>query len=490
MPFAVQTENKNTSDIKPLIAQANSLIQNGQIAEGHTVFNLILEKDPSNIIALSGRGVAESLLGNPAAAIETLKAAHLLAPHEIRILLNLANAYMATGSGQDALDHFEKAYALNNTNAEASYWLGFLNEKKGNLPEAINFYEQTIELEPDNRQAYFQLADTLFVQDRKLDAFLTLRKAETIFKGDSSIQYLKGQLLSKSVPGWHLPMLHDKPRNDAYEKAINAIVTKDDIVLDIGTGSGLLAMMAARAGAKHVYACEMNPILAAMAHEVIAANNLQDKITIIEKKSSDMIIGEDMPEKADVLVMEIFDSAVVGEEVLPTMQHAWAALLKDGARIIPESAQLHGALTQCPDLEKLNQIGEVNGFDLSAMEHFARPFSHWDMQVNFAASDECKRLSEPFFIQNYDFQKPPEMEFATEVSTKISTDGNADSMIFWFDLTMADGITFSTEDYQTQNHWRPASQILMDHETCEAGENKKVQIQFFDCFEMRVLPDD
>lgn len=477
---------KDMSDTETLILQANTLIEKGNIEEGCHIFNMILEESPDNFTALSGRGVAESLLGDHAAAIETLKTAHLKAPREIRIILNLAHAYIASGAGQDALNHFRKSYNIDNTNTEASYWLGFLNEKKGNFAEAVLFYERTIELEPQNRQAYLQLADTFFLLDKVFEAFSVLKKAEVVFEGDSAITFLKGKLLSKSMPDWHLPMLHDKLRNNSYEKAINAVVKSDDIVLDIGTGSGLLAMMAARAGAKHVYACEMNPILAAMAREIVEANELQDKITIIDKNSSLMVIGEDMPEKADVLVTEIFDSAVIGEKVLPIMQHAWSFLLKDNARVIPERAYLYGALAQCPGLQELHYIDKVNGFDLSIMNQLTRPYAMSDMQINFAASDDSKVLSEPFPIYVFDFQRLPVMEFETQESIKILEPGNADSVLLWFDLELAPGIKFSTQNYQTQNHWRPASQILQDHEVCKSGEIKKLQVLFSDFFTFKV----
>lgn len=59
-------------------------------------------------------------------------------------------------------------------------------------------------------------------------------------------------------------MLHDESRNTKYEQAITAAVAafvrstgRKPIVLDVGTGTGLLAMMAVRAGAEHVYACEV-----------------------------------------------------------------------------------------------------------------------------------------------------------------------------------------------------------------------------------------
>ena len=67
---------------------------------------------------------------------------------------------------------------------------------------------------------------------------------------------------------WHFDMMADLGRNDAYDRALKALVKPEHVVLDIGTGSGLLAMMAARAGAKHVYAIEANESIAEKARKV------------------------------------------------------------------------------------------------------------------------------------------------------------------------------------------------------------------------------
>lgn len=68
----------------------------------------------------------------------------------------------------------------------------------------------------------------------------------------------RNRAVRRAVPRWHWEMLHDEERAELYDRAIRRAVASDpgSLVLDIGAGSGLLAMMAARAGARQVVACE------------------------------------------------------------------------------------------------------------------------------------------------------------------------------------------------------------------------------------------
>lgn len=106
--------------------------------------------------------------------------------------------------------------------------------------------------------------------------------------------------------------------------------------------------MAARAGAEHVVGCEMFGAMAAVAKEV-TSRNCKSKVSVVPKKSSDLIVGDDgdMRGKADLLVTEIFDSALLGEGVLPSVRHAFRSLLKPGAEIIPFGAKVFAQLVQC-----------------------------------------------------------------------------------------------------------------------------------------------
>ena len=85
--------------------------------------------------------------------------------------------------------------------------------------------------------------------------------------------------------GWadpveHARMLHDERRTGDYVAALAAAVRPNDVVLDIGTGSGVLAVAAARAGARRVYAVEASDI-AEVAQRVFVVNGVEDQVTLL-----------------------------------------------------------------------------------------------------------------------------------------------------------------------------------------------------------------
>ena len=175
----------------------------------------------------------------------------------------------------------------------------------------------------------------------------------------------------RDVPRWHFSMLSDNSRVEAFQKAIQSKVRLGDLVLDIGTGSGLLAMFAAKAGASHVFACEGVPLLAQKAREIIAANGFSECISVLDKWSMDLVVGADLPEKADVLISEIVDHVLIGEGIIPTFEHALAELVKPAARIIPECGRLFLSAFECDELHTSNCVSEAGGLDISQFNEFS-----------------------------------------------------------------------------------------------------------------------
>jgi predicted RNA methylase len=99
-------------------------------------------------------------------------------------------------------------------------------------------------------------------------------------------------------PAVHQVMLQDEPRNDAYRAAIEAVV-RGRVVLDVGAGTGLLSLLAARAGATRVYAVEASALVVQLQQNV-ELNGAAAVITVLHGAVEDV----ELPEKVDVLLSE------------------------------------------------------------------------------------------------------------------------------------------------------------------------------------------
>lgn len=151
--------------------------------------------------------------------------------------------------------------------------------------------------------------------------------------------------------GWadpieHARMLHDDRRTRDFISAVTAAVRPGDVVLDIGTGSGVLAVALARAGARRVYAVEASDIAAAAAR-VFEANGVTDRVTLVPGWSRQI----ELPERADLLVAEIIGNEPLEEEVLETTLDARRRLLAPGARLVPHALELLARPLLLPEAE-------------------------------------------------------------------------------------------------------------------------------------------
>ena len=84
----------------------------------------------------------------------------------------------------------------------------------------------------------------------------------------------KSSELIETVNDWHFAMINDRDRNNFYQCALRSVIDSNSVVLEIGAGSGLLSIMAAKAGAKSVVAIEANRELANLATQIILANGM------------------------------------------------------------------------------------------------------------------------------------------------------------------------------------------------------------------------
>jgi type III protein arginine methyltransferase len=325
-----------------------------------------------------------------------------------------------------------------------SRWIAMISNP---LARKVGFVANSQQDRLFDRPALFRKFGLDLIRAGRAEQALTLtRQALDARPDDPLIAALAQRISSHKLPGYHHSMLRDTTRNTAYRQAIEALAP-GRTVLDIGTGSGLLAMLAARAGAAHVHACEAKPQLAATAREIVAANGLADRITIHSCHSGELDRLRDLGGGADLIVSEILSHDVLGENVLTALAHARAELAAPGALMIPERAAVRIALA---DQEVPHQpLGEVEGFDLSLFNrHFKQEVLHRPAVPDF------RLRSAPADLLTFDFTTDIAME--NTIQTALRSDGGkVNGIAQWIHITLGAGATYENQPgAKPGTHWR------------------------------------
>lgn len=285
----------------------------------------------------------------------------------------------------------------------------------------------------------------------------------------------RNQAHCQIVPRWHFEMLNDEPRNYAFERALANAVSEDTIVLDIGSGTGLLAMMAARAGAKETITCEMVAPLAALARETIELNGLAGRIVSLNQKSTSLVVGKQLPRKANLLVTETVNGALLGEGIVYSIAHAKANLLTEDAQIIPCGATVYGMVVESARLRGFNSVRFASGFDVSLINRYA---TRGNYPVRIAAFDHTA-LTDPFEVFHFDFANSTIVPERKTITVPAKRDGMGHCIVFWFDMQLDQTISISNEPGSI-GHWEQAVQCLEKDVLIRAGEPIAIEAEH-DC---------
>lgn len=303
-------------------------------------------------------------------------------------------------------------------------------------------------LSPDltaNPGAFTKIGCALMGSGQRAKA-AALVKAALRESDDPALASAARTILSHGIPQWHGTMLADVERNRAFESAISRAVGSGGTLLDIGAGSGLLSLMAARAGAASVYACEADGALAATAGEIVELNGYADRIRVIPKRSTDLDREVDLAGGADVIVAEIFSDDLINEGALATLEHA-AALGRAVPRIIPAAASIRVALAHGP-LEP-SPLAGIEGFDLSPFERHLLP----DRKIS-THDPKLSLRSEAQSLFRFDFQSGGPFPGASAELRLTARGGPANGVVRWIQLQLDDEVEYENEPGAgKRSHW-------------------------------------
>jgi protein arginine N-methyltransferase 1 len=229
-------------------------------------------------------------------------------------------------------------------------------------------------------------------------------------------------------------MVADQTRVDAYARALEAVVRPGCTVLDIGTGTGVFAMHAARLGARRVYAVEPADAIDT-ARELARLNGVADRIEFHQALSTRV----SLPERVDVVVSDLRGVLPLYREVAATLADARERLLAPGGVMIPRRDTLYAAPIEAEAAWSAHAGPErVLGFDYRPARRVT--LGRWTRGL-FRSG---QLLGEPRAWGAVDYREAAGAEVGGEVEWTVARAGTAHGVAAWFHADLAEGVDFHT----------------------------------------------
>lgn len=466
-PQPIAQANFNPQTISPQQALQTAMAQHqaGNLPVAESLYKQVLQATPNQPDALHLLGLIAKQKGDLKTAVQLMRKAISHNPNYVEAYVNLGAAlHEQSGQQQDnlaeAADCYRNALALRPNYAEVHSNLGVVLKAQNRLHDSAASFLRALALNPKSIEAFANLDTLLKEQAAPDEALIYYRQVLAITPSNIAAQQAAYLALTRTVPEWHVPMMNEQNRNQAYYVALKAVVKPDSSVFEIGTGSGLLAMMAAKLGAKTVTTCEGVPLIAETAQQIVKDNHFEKTIKVIAKKSTEINIGTDLEAQADILVSEIFSSELLGEHVLPSLEDAKRRLLKPNGKVIPAAGNIMVALFTGDDIRRNLVVEDAFGFNLQGFNKIVsnkRMIARNDLNIDL--------LSDSVAAFSFDFEG--ESSFPAQSKTLQITATKAGlcyGLVQWITLDMNGDAKVMFENHPSQtskvSNWQQCAYLF------------------------------
>jgi type I protein arginine methyltransferase len=230
-------------------------------------------------------------------------------------------------------------------------------------------------------------------------------------------------------------MIADKVRMQAYTEALRAAVKPSDVVLDLGAGTGIFALLACQYGAAQVYAVEPNENIQ-VAKQLARENGFSDRIQFIQDISTKVTL----PDQADVIISDLRGLLPLHGKHIPALVDARKRLLKPGGILIPTRDTLNVCVVEAPELYK-EYVGpwDANPYQLRLERARERVTNTWS--TGRAKGEQVLTQGQAWGVLDYHHLESSDMQ--GKLTQRFFRDGTAHGLIVWFDAELIEGIGFS-----------------------------------------------
>jgi SAM-dependent methyltransferase len=261
-------------------------------------------------------------------------------------------------------------------------------------------------------------------------------------------------------------------------------------VADIGCGSGILSLFAARAGARRVYAIEETAVIG-LARELARVNGLDDVIDFVPGNSRDV----ELPEPADLVVSELIASFdPLAERILPVLADARRRLLAPRGRLIPARLDICAVGVEAKRIERelderrrrstgIATLGEIYGFDFGPLA--AAVGAETDGDVYHADLSRGKAgervLTEEVMVMSHQLGDPePVREMRANLPLAVVAAGTLNAVGLYFKAWLDDSTLLTTSPFafQQPTSWGGQAIHPADSLPVQAGEKVDLHISW------------
>mmetsp|Transcript_12149 Transcript_12149/g.50385 ORF Transcript_12149/g.50385 Transcript_12149/m.50385 type:complete len:355 (-) Transcript_12149:410-1474(-) len=268
--------------------------------------------------------------------------------------------------------------------------------------------------------------------------------------------------------GIHEEMLRDEVRTESYMRAIldNAACFSGKAVLDVGCGTGILSMFAARAGARAVYAVDCSKIVD-QAREIVRKNGMENVVTVIEGKMEEI----ELPEKVDIIISEWMGYFLFYESMLDTVIYARDRFLKPGGLLFPNETKLYicGIEDGKYKSYKYDFWGDVYGVDMSHIKNIALT----EPLVDIVNPEQVSTDRVELLTVDISTVKKEDLACVSPFRVKSWRADSCHALVCYFDVTFSAGdhtVYFTTAPQSKSTHWKQTVFYLDESIYMEAGE--------------------
>ena len=273
---------------------------------------------------------------------------------------------------------------------------------------------------------------------------------------------------------YHRSLLADTVRTETYRRAIEATVKPNDVVADLGCGSGILSFFAARAGARRVYAIDEGPVIE-LARALAAGNGLADRITFINASSFDVTLDE----KADVLVTETMGNTGLDEHIVRAVDDARRRWLREDGAIVPRTIEVMAAPTDTLHEAPAFWLEKRYDLDFAPAREYAMNMFHP------ADVGEEALIAKPEVIARVDLRNENDGKVQGLARFHAGRDAVVTGAAVCFRAELADGITISNAPPNACPSWKQSFFPIASRLRVDRGDAIAIDIQTFDGYEWR-----